>query len=164
MAERERLDHRPGPLHPARRLRPAATPLAHTSRARPWWATALAAFCAGTIPFLFLRDLLIPEVRDVEVWLGLELRGTAALATAPLHYAIFALGAVGFWRCRPWVWPWASVYALQIAFSHLVWNLTSPRGEGLEAGLVQLGLFSVPALLLYFARPPAAPPNEVVAS
>lgn len=123
---------------------------------RPWWASLLAAFCAATVVFLGVRDATLPEVRNVEVWLGLELRGPAALATAPLHYAIFAAGAVGFWRLRPWVWPWASVYAGQIAVSHLVWNLTSPNGEGLGAGMLQLALFSVPALLLLFARPARA--------
>ena len=29
--------------------------------------TALAAFCAATVPFLMYRDLFVPEVRDVEV-------------------------------------------------------------------------------------------------
>ena len=131
-----------------------ARPSGSEASPRLWWATLLAVFCATTVIFLMVRDATLPEVRDVEVWLGLELRGPAALATAPLHYAIFAAGAVGYWRLRPWIWPWASAYAAQIAVSHLVWNLTSPRGQGLDAGMVQLALFSVPALLLLFARPP----------
>jgi hypothetical protein len=47
-------------------------------------ATALALFCFATVAFLVPRDLFFPETRDVEVWLGLEVRGRAALATAPL--------------------------------------------------------------------------------
>lgn len=130
---------------------PAETP-------RPWWASALAAFCAATVVFLAVRDLAIPAVRDTEVWLGLEVHGWAARASAPLHWAVFALGAWGFWRCRPWVWPWASVYAFHVAVSHLVWNLTSPAGGGWTAGLWQMALFSVPAAALLAARPPRVEP------
>lgn len=120
---------------------------------RPLQATALAAFCAATVVFLAARDLLLPDVRDTEVWLGFELHGRAARLTAPLHWAIFALGAWGFWRVRPWVWPWASAYAFSIAVGHLVWNLTSDAGGGLGAGLWQLALFSIPAGILWWMRP-----------
>ena len=55
------------------------------------------------------------------------------------------------------------MYAFYIAASHLVWNLTSPHGEGLAAGLLQLGLFSLPAAALLLARPPRAPePGSVI--
>ncbi len=121
---------------------------------RPAWASLAAAFCAGTVVFLVLRDLFLPQVRDVEVWLGFELRGWAARATAPLHWGVFALGAWGFWRCRPWIWPWAAVYGFYVAVSHLVWNLTSASGGGAGAGVVQLLLFSIPAAALLWARPP----------
>lgn len=121
---------------------------------RPWWASALGLFCALTVVFLVIRDLTIPHVRDTEVWFGFELRGALALATAPLHWAIFAVGARAYWTCRPWVWPWASVYAAYIALSHLVWNLTSPHGGGWGDGLWQLALFSLPAIALWFARFP----------
>ena len=124
------------------------------SAARPWWATAGALFCAGTLFFLVARDLWLPHVRDVEVWAGFEVRGVWAQLTAPLHWAVFAVGAWGFWRLRPWIWPWASVYAFYVAGSHLVWNLTSPAGRGVSAGLAQLALFSVPGVLLLWARPP----------
>jgi hypothetical protein len=138
-----------------REPRSPAVPRASDTR-RPAWATALAAFCAGTVVFLAARDLLVPEVRDVEVWLGFELRGGLAWATAPLHWGVFALGAWGFWRLRPWIWPWASVYAFQIAVGHLVWNLNSPSGGGLSTGLWQLAVFSLPAVALLWARPPRA--------
>ena len=54
---------------------------------RAWWMTALAAFCALTVLFLVPRDLFFAETRDVEVWFGFEVRGRAALLTAPLHWA-----------------------------------------------------------------------------
>jgi hypothetical protein len=96
---------------------------------------------------------LIADVRDVEVWFGYELRGGLAWLTAPLHWGLFAAGGWGFWYLRPWIWPWASVYAFYIAFSHLAWNVASPSGGGWAAGLSQLALFAVPALALLYARP-----------
>jgi hypothetical protein len=108
-----------------------------------------------------LRDLAIPEVRGTEVWFGFELTGRAAQLTAPLHWAIFALGAWGFWRMRPWIWPWASIYAFGVAASHLVWNQTSPNGGGWRAGLAQAALFAIPALALLWARPARARPGAV---
>ena len=122
-------------------------------RTRPLWATGLALFCALTVVFLAIRDLFVPEVRDTEVWLGFESTGRVARLTAPIHWAIFAAGAWGFWRVRSWIWPWASVYVFYVAISHLVWNLVSPSGGGLSAGLWQLALFSIPALALLAARP-----------
>ena len=120
---------------------------------RPWWATAIACFCAATVVFLVVRDVALPEVRDTEVWFGFEVRGFWAIATAPLHWAIFGVGAWAYWTQKPWVWPWAAGYAESIASGHLVWNLTSPNGGGGFAGLWQLALFSLPALALGFAKP-----------
>jgi hypothetical protein len=88
---------------------------------RPRWMTALAVFCAATVVFLAARDLFVPHVRDVEVWFGFELRGAAARWSAPLHWAIFAFGAWGFWRARPWIVPAAAGYLLYVAISHLIW-------------------------------------------
>jgi len=128
---------------------------------RPWWATALSVFCAATVVFLVTRDIAFPEARDTEVWFGFEVRGRIAWLTAPLHWLIFGIGAWGFWSQRPWVWPWASIYAFYIAASHLVWNLTSPSGDGWVAGLWQLTLFAIPGALLLVARPsrPSSAPS-----
>jgi hypothetical protein len=114
--------------------------------------TALAAFCLATVLFLVPRDLFFPETRDVEVWLGFEVRGTAALVTAPLHWAIFALGAWGFWHCRPWVLPGAAAYAFYVAVSHIIWSEASPNGSGWPIGLLQALVISVPGILLLRAR------------
>jgi hypothetical protein len=114
--------------------------------------TALALFCALTVAFLAVRDLSVPHVRDVEVWFGFELRGTLARWTAPLHWMIFALGAWGFWRARPWIVPAAAGYVFYVALSHLVWSEASPNGNGWPVGLAQAVAISVPGLLLLRAH------------
>jgi hypothetical protein len=113
---------------------------------------ALALLCAATVVFLALRDLLVPEVRDVEVWLGFEVRGAAARATAPLHWAIFAAGAWAFWRGKPWIWTAAAAYVLVVALSHLVWSEASPNGQGWPMGLLQAAGISLVALGLLRLR------------
>ena len=50
------------------------------------------------------------------------LEGWAAKLTEPFHWAIYGAGAYGFWQMKPWMWPWAAVYVLQIAISMLVWT------------------------------------------
>lgn len=119
---------------------------------RPPWMTALAAFCAATVLFLVPRDLLFAQTRDVEVWFGFELRGTAALLTAPLHWAIFAVGAWGAWHRRPWIAPCAAGYVFYVALSHIVWSEVSPNGSGFAIGLVHAALISIPGLLLLRVR------------
>jgi len=119
--------------------------------------TALAVFCAATVLFLVPRDLFSAETRDVEVWFGFELRGRAALLTAPLHWAIFAVGAWGFWRCRPWIVPCAAAYVFYVAVSHLVWSEVSPHGNGWPIGLLQAALISIPGVLLLRAHRARAP-------
>ena len=102
--------------------------------------------------FLAARDVFVPHVRDVEVWFGFELRGAAARLTAPLHWAIFAFGAWGFWRARPWIAPAAAAYVFYVALSHLVWSEASPNGNGWPIGLAQAAAISVPGFLLLRAR------------
>ncbi len=119
---------------------------------RPRWMTALALFCGATVAFLVPRDLFVPHVRDVEVWFGFELRGSAAQWSAPLHWAIFALGAWGFWRARPWIVPAAAGYVFYVALSHLVWSEASANGNGWPVGLAQAAAISVPGFLLLRAR------------
>ncbi len=114
--------------------------------------TALALFCAATLVFLAARDVFVPHVRDVEVWFGFELRGAVARLTAPLHWAIFASGAWGFWRARPWIVPAAAGYVFYVALSHLVWSEASPNGNGWPIGLAQAAAISVPGFLLLRAH------------
>lgn len=129
-------------------MKPSATGLRPPRRTRSVADTLMALFCALTLGFLVYRDLAIPEIRDVEVWLGFEVRGIWAQITAPIHWAIFGAGSLAFWRAWPPVWRIAVGYALYVAFSHLVWNLTSDAGRGLPAGIAQFVLFSIPALAI----------------
>jgi len=114
--------------------------------------TALAVFCLVTVAFLVPRDLFLPGTRDVEVWFGFELHGTAALLTAPLHWILFLIGAYGFWFQRRWILPAAAAYAFYVALSHLVWSELSPNGHGWVAGLAQALVLSIPGVLLLRAR------------
>jgi hypothetical protein len=114
--------------------------------------TAMAAFCAATVLFLVPRDLFFAETRDVEVWLGFEVRGAAARLTAPLHWAIFGVGAWAFWTARPWILPAAAAYAFYVALSHLVWSEASPNGRGWPAGLLQAAALSLPGVMLLLAH------------
>jgi hypothetical protein len=114
--------------------------------------TGLAVSCLATVAFLVPRDLFFAETREVEVWLGFELRGAAAALTAPLHWAIFLAGAWGFWRERPWILPAAAGYVFYVAASHLVWSEASPNGRGWPMGLLQAAVISVPAVLLLRAH------------
>ncbi len=104
---------------------------------RLWWMTGLSVFCIATVAVLVPRDLFFAETRDVEVWLGLEVRGIAALLTAPLHWAIFAVGAWGFWNRRTWILTWAAGYIFYVALSHIIGSEVSLNGRGWPSGLVQ---------------------------
>ena len=122
--------------------------------------SVLSVFCLATVMFLIPRDLFFPETRDVEVWLGFELRGMAALLTAPLHWAIFALGGWGAWQGRRWFLPCAAGYVLYIALSHLIWSEVSPNGEGWPMGLLQAFVISIPAAVLLRAHHDAKTPRS----
>lgn len=113
---------------------------------------ALALLCAATVVFLAARDLLLPEIADVEVWLGFELHGLAARVTAPLHWAIFAAGAWAFWRAKPWIWQAAAAYVFYVALSHLIWSEASPNGRDWPAGLAQAAGISLLGWLLLRVR------------
>jgi hypothetical protein len=114
--------------------------------------TAIAIACLATVVFLVPRDLFFAETRDVEVWFGFELRGTLALLTAPLHWAVFLAGAWGFWFQRPWILPCAAAYAFYVALSHLIWSEASLNGHGWPAGLAQALVLSIPGVLLWRAH------------
>ncbi len=108
---------------------------------------ALAVFCLATVLFLVPRDLLFAETRDVEVWLGFEVRGTSALATAPVHWAIFLVGAWGFWFRRPWILPCAAGYRFYVLLGDLIWTEPSRNRHGWPTGLTQVLAISVPSVL-----------------
>ncbi len=120
---------------------------------RPWWMNALFAFCLF-MSFVYMPfDMFWKSVaRDEEVWFGFVLHGWAAKLTEPFHWAIYAAGAYGFWKMRPWMWPWAAVYAAQVSLGMLVWNLRDARGRGIVGGVVAALVFLVPTVALWRAR------------
>ena len=121
-------------------------------RRRPWWVNGIWLFCLY-MTFIYMPfDLFLkPVAEDEEVWFGFTLHGWAAKATEPLHWAIYAAGAYGFWRMRPWMWPWAALYTGQVVVAMAVWNLLDPRG-GLWMAIVSGGLCAVPMVALWRAR------------
>jgi hypothetical protein len=110
--------------------------------------TVLAGVCFAVLVISIPRDLFFPASRDVEVWFGFELHGPAAWLTAPIHWAIFAVGTWAAWTDRRWIVPWAVGYVLYAALAHLVWSEVSPHGRGWPIGLVQAIAIAGVALLL----------------
>ena len=72
----------------------------------------------ASMPFVYLPwDLFAkPVAEDAEVWFGIMLTGWAAKAAEPLHWAVYAAGTYGFYRMRPWMWPWAAIYVALLRF------------------------------------------------
>ncbi len=120
---------------------------------RPWWMNLLMAFSAFMAVVYMPWDMFVkPMAVDEEVWFGFILHGPWAKATEPLHWAIYALGAYGFWRMSPWMWPWAAVYALQVAIGMVVWPIVYLEGgTGLVLGLAATVPFGAIALALWNA-------------
>jgi short-subunit dehydrogenase len=104
---------------------------------RPAWMNALLGFCAYmTFVYVPWDFAMKPVALDAEVWFGVVLRGWAAKATEPLHWLVYAAGTYGFWHMRAWMWPWAAVYAAQVAIAMAVWPLLAfggARGAALAA-------------------------------
>lgn len=121
---------------------------------RPHWMNALFLFCLYMTFIYMPYDLLWkPVQRDVEVWFGWALHGWAAKATEPLHWALYAAGAYGFWKMRHWMWPWASVYTAQVAIGMLVWSgLYRGGARGWTLGAVSFVVFAALAVALWRAR------------
>ena len=126
---------------------------------RPAWMNALMLFSAYMafvyVPWDFFGK---PVALDEEVWFGVRLHGWWAKLTEPLHFSIYAAGAYGFWHMRPWLWPWAAVYAVQVAIAMLVWPLLyrdELGGGALRAGAVgaiAFAAFGALAVALWRAR------------
>ncbi len=122
---------------------------------RPLWMNALLVFCvfmAGAyIPWdIFLK----PAARDQEVWFGVTFNGWHAKLAALLHWAIYGAGAYGFWRMRAWMWPWAALYAAEVAVSMFVWTVVH-FGSGWKGWLAApfvCAPFAVLGLALWHSR------------
>jgi len=128
---------------------------------RPWWMNALMAICAFMafvyVPWDFLFK---PIAVDQEAWFGMLLHGWAAKLTEPIHFLIYAAGAYGFWRRRPWMWPWAAAYSASVTIGMFLWPMAYIGGlGGFFLGLLSLLPFAAVTLALWesadhFAKPP----------
>jgi hypothetical protein len=121
---------------------------------RPWWMNALLVFCAFMAAVYVPWDLFVkPAAEDEEVWFGILFRSRPAKFTALAHWAVYAAGAYGFWRMRPWMWPWAAVYAAQLALSMFIWGAWHVGGVGgFMIGLASVAPFGALTLALANAR------------
>ncbi len=128
--------------------------LRHQLGRRPWWMNALMIFCAY-MAFIYVPwDFLMKPLRyDEEVWFGVRFEGGWAKLLELPHAFVYAAGTLGFWRMRAWLWPWAAVYAGQVAFSMLVWPfLYEPRFWPIALGLAAAVLFALLAQQLWSAQ------------
>jgi len=115
---------------------------------------ALLAFCAVMAAIYVPWDFAVkPVAHDDEIWFGVALHGWAAKATEPLHFAIYAAGTYGFWRMRPWMWPWAAAYVAQIAIGMGVWSMSRFGGARGTVWAIAAGLpLAAIAIALWRAR------------
>ena len=120
---------------------------------RPWWMNLIFYFCIYMTVIYMPFDIFYKPVEfDEEVWFGITLHGWYAKLTEPLHWIIYGLGAYGFWKMKSWMWPWASVYLLQVVIAMFFWNQLDPRGGGLVPGLISAAIFCVPLIAMVMAR------------
>jgi hypothetical protein len=120
---------------------------------RPWWINLLFLFCLYMAAIHIPLDLLFkPVATDEEVWFGIVFHGWLAKLVAVPHWIVYGLGAYGFLRMRPWMWPWAAAYVAQVAFSFLVWGLWHFNGLGVLIALVSPVPFLALAGVLFLER------------
>ena len=120
---------------------------------RSWWMNLMFYFCVYmTIIYMPFDFFYKPVELDEEVWFGITLHGWYAKLTEPLHWIIYGLGAYGFWKMKSWMWPWASVYLLQVVIAMFFWNQLDPRGGGLVPGLISAAIFCLPLIAMVMAR------------
>lgn len=111
-------------------------------------------FCVYMALVYMPWDIFIkPVAEDKEVWFGYMFTGWAAKATAPLHWLVYGAGAWGFWHMKQWMWPWAAVYCLQIAFGMVVWVSIYRSDANVFTIALTGALFVGLAFMLHRARP-----------
>ncbi len=121
---------------------------------RPAWMNVLMAFSAY-MAFVYVPwDIFIkPAAVDEEVWFGVRFHGGWAKFLALFHWIVYAAGAYGFRHMKAWMWPWASIYVGQVAFSMLVWPMLYAGGFlGFLFGLFSFIPFAFLTLVLWNAK------------
>lgn len=131
--------------------------------ARPIWLNVLLLFCAY-MTFIYLPwDIFIkPVAEDREVWFGFTFAGWWAKGTALLHWLVYGAGTYGLWHMHKWMWPWAFIYVLQVAFSMAAWPFFAGR-ETTLIGVIPASLFLLLAFFLWRARPQFLGPDTIEA-
>jgi uncharacterized protein len=121
---------------------------------RPGWMNALLVFCGFMAGLYVPWDIFLkPVARDQEVWFGVIVTGWRAKIAALPHWVIYAAGAYGFWRMRSWMWPWAALYAAEIAFSMFVWSVIHFGGwKGWLFAPLVCAPFAALGLVLWYSR------------
>ena len=121
---------------------------------RPIWMNALLLFCAYMALVYLPWDVFVKPIEvDQEVWFGILFTGWAAKLLAIPHWAVYAAGMIGFWGMRSWMWPWASVYAAQVAFGMALWPILERGGAvGWISGIAAGAVFAIPTVALWRAR------------
>ena len=114
---------------------------------RPWWMNLMMIFCLYMTFFYVPWDLFVkPAATDEEVWFAIRFHGLWAKILAVPHWVVYAFGALGFWRMRSWMHPWAALYLAQVTFSFAVfpWIYGADAGVGFQIGssLVVGGLWA----------------------
>ncbi|NQV68660.1 MAG: hypothetical protein HQ498_01410 [Pseudohongiella sp.] len=121
---------------------------------RPLWMNGLMLFCAF-MTFIYLPwDIFIkPLAEDQEVWFGVLFTGWSAKFGAIGHWFVYGAGVLGFWKMKSWMFPWASLYTLQIAIGMFVWSYLDDRSESVVRGALIAILFTLLAIALFRAKP-----------
>ena len=127
---------------------------------RPWWMSVIMVFCLFMALFYLPWDLLVkPVAVDEEVWFGIRFHGWAAKVLEIPHWIVYAGLAYGFWRMRPWMWPWASAYLGQMVIGFFVWPLLYQEGPMRWAAAIgTAGFFAIPMIALWRAKARFQPP------
>ncbi len=121
---------------------------------RPWWMNGLLCFCLY-MTFVYVPwDLFVkPVAKDEEVWFGILFHGWSAKLLAIPHWLVYAAGSVGFLRRKRWMWPWAAVYAAQVAIGMIVWPLLYVGDvRGVIAAVASGAVFGTITVALWRAR------------
>jgi hypothetical protein len=125
------------------------------------WLNLLLLFSAYMAVVYVPWDFFVkPVAQDEEVWFGVRFEGVWAKLLEIPHWVVYALGAWGLWKLRPWVFTWGTAYLAQVAFSMAVWPLLYQGGfTGVLMGAVSGGLFAWLAWSFWQARARFAPPR-----